>query len=108
MRLAVTSETPAGAVLATGFGYDPATHDDDLALAATGAPAGVANYWARCIDLPRSGDPNLFVFSASVALQRLAFRMSELKMHQLDALGVRDHGVHPDTPKNVSKSITVD
>ena len=22
--------------------------------------------------------------------------------------GVRDHGVHPDTPKNVSKSITVD
>lgn len=85
-----------------------AEHDDDLALAATGAPAGVANYWARCIDLPRSGDPNLFVFSASVALQRLAFRMSELKMHQLDALGVRDHGVHPDTPKNVSKSITVD
>ena len=32
MRLAVTSETPAGALLATGFGYDPATHDADLAL----------------------------------------------------------------------------
>ena len=30
-RLAVTSETPAGALLATGFGYDPATHDGDLA-----------------------------------------------------------------------------
>lgn len=29
-RLAVTSETPAGALLATGFGYDPATHDGDL------------------------------------------------------------------------------
>jgi glutamine---fructose-6-phosphate transaminase (isomerizing) len=85
-----------------------AEHDADLALAVTGAPAGVANYWARCIDLPTSEDPNLFVFTASVALQRLAFRMSELKMHQLDALGVRDHGVHPDTPKNVSKSITVD
>ncbi|MEV8251759.1 inositol monophosphatase family protein [Microbacterium sp. NPDC076768] len=30
-RLAVTGETPAGALLATGFGYDPATHADDLA-----------------------------------------------------------------------------
>lgn len=29
-RLAVTSETPAGALLATGFGYDPATHAGDL------------------------------------------------------------------------------
>ncbi|MBO0981780.1 inositol monophosphatase family protein [Microbacterium sp. SD291] len=30
-RLAVTSDTPAGALLATGFGYDPTTHDGDLA-----------------------------------------------------------------------------
>lgn len=30
-RLAVTTDTPAGALLATGFGYDPATHDGDLA-----------------------------------------------------------------------------
>ncbi|WEK62272.1 MAG: inositol monophosphatase family protein [Candidatus Microbacterium colombiense] len=30
--LAVTSSTPAGALLGTGFGYDPATHDGDLAL----------------------------------------------------------------------------
>lgn len=29
-RLAVTAETPAGALLATGFGYDPTTHDGDL------------------------------------------------------------------------------
>lgn len=29
-RLAVTDETPAGALLATGFGYDPATHDGDI------------------------------------------------------------------------------
>lgn len=29
-RLAVNVETPAGALLATGFGYDPSTHDGDL------------------------------------------------------------------------------
>lgn len=29
-RLAVNADTPAGALLATGFGYDPATHDGDL------------------------------------------------------------------------------
>lgn len=31
VRLAVTTETPAGALLGTGFGYDPATHDGDIA-----------------------------------------------------------------------------
>lgn len=31
VRLAVTEETPAGALLGTGFGYDPATHEGDLA-----------------------------------------------------------------------------
>jgi len=31
IRLQVTTETPAGALLGTGFGYDPATHDGDLA-----------------------------------------------------------------------------
>lgn len=30
-RLAVSSPTDAGALLATGFGYDPATHEGDLA-----------------------------------------------------------------------------
>ena len=30
-RLAVNEVTPAGALLATGFGYDPSTHDGDLA-----------------------------------------------------------------------------
>jgi hypothetical protein len=34
--------------------------------------------------------------------------MSVLKMEYLDRLKVLDHGVHPDAPKNVSKSITVD
>ncbi|MGQ7310932.1 inositol monophosphatase family protein [Microbacterium arabinogalactanolyticum] len=32
IRLRVTDETPAGALLGTGFGYDPATHDGDLAM----------------------------------------------------------------------------
>jgi len=30
-RLQVTTDTPAGALLATGFGYDPSTHDGDIA-----------------------------------------------------------------------------
>jgi len=30
-RLAVTTDAPAGALLGTGFGYDPATHDGDIA-----------------------------------------------------------------------------
>lgn len=32
IRLAVTTDTSAGALLGTGFGYDPATHDGDLAM----------------------------------------------------------------------------
>ncbi|BDZ39363.1 inositol monophosphatase family protein [Microbacterium suwonense] len=32
IRLSVTTDTPAGALLGTGFGYDPATHDGDLAM----------------------------------------------------------------------------
>ena len=31
-----------------------------------------------------------------------------MKAAYLDRLGPKDHGVHPDVPKNVSKSITVD
>ena len=80
----------------------------DLALAVAGKPMGQDRYWSKFIEVPFSGDPNLFVFAASVALQRLAFRMSVLKMEYLDRLTVADHGVHPDAPKNVSKSITVD
>lgn len=80
----------------------------ELALAVQGRPAGDARYWAQCIEVPATGDPNLFVFTASIVLQRLAFRMSVLKMEHLDRLHLADHGVHPDAPKNVSKSITVD
>lgn len=80
----------------------------ELALAVKGRPTGHDQYWSTCIEVPPTGDPNLFVFAASVVLQRLAFRMSVLKMEYLDRLKVADHGVHPDAPKNVSKSITVD
>jgi hypothetical protein len=80
----------------------------DLAAAAEGRPTGDERFWSRRIDLPPTGDPSLFAFAAAVVLQRLAFRLSVLKAEYLDSLGVVDHGVHPDTPKNVSKSITVD
>lgn len=58
--------------------------------------------------LPRTGDSLLTCFSATAVLQLLALRMSVRKMNRLDRLGMMDHGVHPDVPKNVSKSITVD
>lgn len=60
------------------------------------------------IRLPRTGDDLLPFFTAAAALQLLALRMSLLKRSALDRAGIRDHGVHPDAPKNVSKSITVD
>lgn len=83
--------------------------NSELGLAVSGKPMGQEEkYWSHCIEVPHSGDPNLFVFAASIVLQRLAFRMSALKMNYLDHLQVADHGVHPDAPKNVSKSITVD
>lgn len=81
---------------------------EDLEAAAGGIPAGNGGYRSAYVELPASGDRFLFVFAATAALQYLAFRMSVLKMRGLDALGVAGHGVHPDAPKNVSKSITVD
>jgi myo-inositol-1(or 4)-monophosphatase len=60
-RLAVTSDTSAGALLATGFGYDPATHDGDLATVRLVMPI------AR--DLRRSGSAALDL--AYVAAGRL-------------------------------------
>jgi len=80
----------------------------DLALALEGRPAGVKDWWSHHIEVPASGDRCLFVFAAAALLQLLAYRMSVLKMEYLDSLKVLDHGVHPDVPKNVSKSITVD
>ncbi|MBU0936147.1 MAG: SIS domain-containing protein [Spirochaetes bacterium] len=82
--------------------------DRELKLAAEGKPAGNEGYKATVVELPRTGDRHTFVFTATIALQLLALRMSERKMAWLDAHGIADHGVHPDVPKNVSKSITVD
>ncbi len=76
--------------------------------AATKAPIDNASYCSVYITLPRTDDTLMAMFSATVALQRLALSMSLLKKHYLDRLGIAEHGVHPDVPKNVSKSITVD
>jgi glucosamine 6-phosphate synthetase-like amidotransferase/phosphosugar isomerase protein len=76
--------------------------------AATKAPIDNPEYRSVYITLPRTNDTLMVAFSSTVALQRLALKMSLLKKHYLDRLGIADHGVHPDVPKNVSKSITVD
>ena len=82
--------------------------NDELRQAAEKRPAGAETYRSVYIDLPVTGDHVQVVFSATVALQRLALEMSTRKAAYLRALGVKHHGVHPDVPKNVSKSITVD
>jgi glucosamine 6-phosphate synthetase-like amidotransferase/phosphosugar isomerase protein len=71
-------------------------------------PADNPSYRSAYIALPTTGSNLMTVFTATVVLQRLALRMSEMKAEYLDGLGLREHGVHPDVPKNVSKSITVD
>ena len=76
--------------------------------AAGKAPVDNPSYRSVYIPLPRTGDTLMAMFSATVVLQRLALKMSLLKKQYLDRLGIADHGVHPDVPKNVSKSITVD
>ena len=65
-------------------------------------------YRSGYIVLPKTGDDLLVFFTSSVVLQLLALDMSVRKMDFLDRLDIMDHGVHPDSPKNVSKSITVD
>jgi predicted HAD superfamily Cof-like phosphohydrolase len=79
-----------------------------LKQAASKAPADNPEYRSVYVSLPRTNDTLLTVFSSIVVLQRLALRMSELKKQYLDRIGIKSHGVHPDVPKNVSKSITVD
>ncbi|HEY9053862.1 MAG TPA: SIS domain-containing protein [Rectinemataceae bacterium] len=80
----------------------------DLALAAEGVPAGRTDYRSYYIEIPHSPDSHIFAFGAAIALQYLAYRISVKKMEWLDSWGIPAHGVHPDAPKNVSKSITVD
>jgi len=60
------------------------------------------------IRLPRTDDDLLPFFTSTIVLQLLALHMSVKKLTLLDKLEIADHGVHPDSPKNVSKSITVD
>ncbi len=79
-----------------------------LRQAATKPPMDNPAYNSVYIPLPRTNSTLQTIFSATVVMQLLALRMSSLKSHYLDRLGIKDHGVHPDVPKNVSKSITVD
>jgi glucosamine 6-phosphate synthetase-like amidotransferase/phosphosugar isomerase protein len=69
---------------------------------------GKKYYHWMYIPLPKTDDTLMVCFSSSLVLQRLALKMSIRKMEYLDKLKIQDHGVHPDVPKNVSKSITVD
>ena len=79
-----------------------------LRQAACKPPADNPTYHAEYIALPPTGDGLRTAFSATVVLQQLALAMSVRKAAWLDALHLAGHGVHPDVPKNVSKSITVD
>jgi glucosamine 6-phosphate synthetase-like amidotransferase/phosphosugar isomerase protein len=85
-----------------------AEENDRLSENACAVPRNGQYYGHGYIVLPRTGDTLMTAFSATIVLQLLALRMSIKKMAYLDKLGVTEHGVHPDVPKNVSKSITVD
>ncbi len=85
-----------------------AEKDKELKKAVEGKPANNENYFSKYIEIPFTGDRNIFVFQAAVILQILALKMSVSKMKYLNRNKVEQHGVHPDVPKNVSKSITVD
>lgn len=88
--------------------YVIAEEDENLYRNAALNPNEGSYYGWGYIMLPKTGDSLMTCFSATIVLQLLALRMSIRKMEKLDLLGVKDHGVHPDVPKNVSKSITVD
>ncbi|MCP5046582.1 MAG: SIS domain-containing protein [bacterium] len=85
-----------------------AEEDEQLRKAVEGKPAAIENYYHNYIRLPKTGDRHIFVFQAALAFQLLALKMSVNKMKYLNNNQVENHGVHPDVPKNVSKSITVD
>ncbi len=88
--------------------YIIAEENEELRKNASAAPCEDKYYNWNYVMLPKTGDSLLTCFSASVVLQKLALRMSVRKLEKLDKLGMPEHGVHPDVPKNVSKSITVD
>ncbi|MBN2789225.1 MAG: SIS domain-containing protein [Candidatus Delongbacteria bacterium] len=88
--------------------YLIAEDNDDLINNARSIPSGDKHYEFIYVKLPKTDDTLLSTFSSMVVLQLLAFKMSVKKMKYLNKLHVPLHGVHPDVPKNVSKSITVD
>lgn len=88
--------------------YVIAEENQNLLKNASANPNEGSYYGWSYIMLPKTGDSLMTSFSATIVLQLLALRMSVRKLKKLDRLGVMDHGVHPDVPKNVSKSITVD
>jgi glutamine---fructose-6-phosphate transaminase (isomerizing) len=88
--------------------YVIAEENDKLLKNASLNPNEGSYYGWGFVPLPKTGDSLMTCFSATIALQLLALKMSIKKMTKLDRLNMLDHGVHPDVPKNVSKSITVD
>jgi glucosamine 6-phosphate synthetase-like amidotransferase/phosphosugar isomerase protein len=85
-----------------------AEEDSELRKAIEGKPSGVKNYYFKYIIIPKSDDKFIFGFNAMLSLQLLALNMSITKRKYLNKSKIENHGVHPDVPKNVSKSITVD
>jgi glucosamine 6-phosphate synthetase-like amidotransferase/phosphosugar isomerase protein len=85
-----------------------AEENDKLLENAKTNPHDKGYYGWGYIPLPKTGNTLMTAFSATIVLQLLALKMSVKKMLYLDRLNIMEHGVHPDVPKNVSKSITVD
>ena len=85
-----------------------AQENKQLQRSVEGIPAGFDDYYHHYIQVPTMFGKEMFVYQAAVTLQLLAFKMSLAKMKFLNRNKVDKHGVHPDVPKNVSKSITVD
>jgi glucosamine 6-phosphate synthetase-like amidotransferase/phosphosugar isomerase protein len=88
--------------------YLIAEDNSDLREAVSIAPSSQYPYRFGYITLPKTDSKILPIFSITVVLQILALKMSKCKMDFLNRIAVKNHGVHPDVPKNVSKSITVD
>jgi len=88
--------------------YLIAEDNNDLREAVSATPSSAFPYKYGYIVIPKTGSKIISIFAITVVLQMLAFRMSLKKMQFMDRLEIANHGVHPDVPKNVSKSITVD
>jgi glucosamine 6-phosphate synthetase-like amidotransferase/phosphosugar isomerase protein len=88
--------------------YLIAEDNNDLREAVAVAPSSKDSYKYGYVTLPKTDSKILPIFSITVVLQILSLKMSKRKMEFLDGLKISNHGVHPDVPKNVSKSITVD